>query len=177
MTPAGTSNELDVQNGWEENTHTYYDKFSTTYYTKNVFGIVGYKRFSMYIPGIYLRSRVVHIRLSKRIMFGRMAMQEPKRGGQQATSWGGCLQKNLETFGAIPRRRKIRKWIAFGIVAKDGRDLMTAVKNVDVWHRGVEKGAETLQIVGRRADLRQPNVWRQRETSGFKGGQQNVCQQ
>ena len=23
MTPAGTSNELDVQNGWEENTHTY----------------------------------------------------------------------------------------------------------------------------------------------------------
>ena len=24
MTPAGTSNELDVQNGWEENTHTYH---------------------------------------------------------------------------------------------------------------------------------------------------------
>ena len=24
MTPAGTSNELDVQNGWEENTHTLY---------------------------------------------------------------------------------------------------------------------------------------------------------
>ena len=23
MTPAGTSNELDVQNEWEENTHTY----------------------------------------------------------------------------------------------------------------------------------------------------------
>ena len=23
MTPAGTSNELDVQNGWEENTHTF----------------------------------------------------------------------------------------------------------------------------------------------------------
>ena len=26
MTPAGTSNELDVQNGWEENTHTLYKK-------------------------------------------------------------------------------------------------------------------------------------------------------
>ena len=25
MTPAGTSNELDVQNGWEENTHTQYN--------------------------------------------------------------------------------------------------------------------------------------------------------
>ena len=24
MTPAGTSNELDVQNGWEENTHTFW---------------------------------------------------------------------------------------------------------------------------------------------------------
>ena len=24
MTPAGTSNELDVQNGWEENTHTHW---------------------------------------------------------------------------------------------------------------------------------------------------------
>ena len=23
QTPAGTSNELDVQNGWEENTHTH----------------------------------------------------------------------------------------------------------------------------------------------------------
>ena len=33
MTPAGTSNELDVQNGWEENTHNviFYDES-----TKNV---------------------------------------------------------------------------------------------------------------------------------------------
>ena len=29
MTPAGTSNELDVQNGWEENTHTLYCTHST----------------------------------------------------------------------------------------------------------------------------------------------------
>ena len=27
MTPAGTSNELDVQNGWEENTHTHRQDF------------------------------------------------------------------------------------------------------------------------------------------------------
>ena len=125
---------------------------------------------------ICLRFRVVHMRLPKRIMFGRLAMQEPKRGGRQAMSWGGCLQKNVETLGAIPRKRKRRKWIAFGVVVKEGRDWMTAAKNVDMWHRGVEKGAETLQIVGRRADLRQPNVQHQRETSGFKGGQQNVCQ-
>ena len=33
MTPAGTSNELDVRNGWEENTHTlllYYINTTTT---------------------------------------------------------------------------------------------------------------------------------------------------
>ena len=28
MTPAGTSNELDVQNGWEENTHTFWTSSS-----------------------------------------------------------------------------------------------------------------------------------------------------
>ena len=28
MTPAGTSNELDVQNEWEENTHTHCRRFS-----------------------------------------------------------------------------------------------------------------------------------------------------
>ena len=27
VTPAGTSNELDVQNGWEENTHTVVEEY------------------------------------------------------------------------------------------------------------------------------------------------------
>ena len=31
MTPAGTSNELDVQNGWEENTHTHTRRKSARY--------------------------------------------------------------------------------------------------------------------------------------------------
>ena len=31
MTPAGTSNELDVQNGWEENTHTHSSVLVFTY--------------------------------------------------------------------------------------------------------------------------------------------------
>ncbi|CAM9559980.1 unnamed protein product, partial [Ascophyllum nodosum] len=35
-------------------------------------------------------------RLSKRVMFGRLARQGPKRGGRPATSWVDCLQKNLE---------------------------------------------------------------------------------
>ena len=30
MTPAGTSNELDVQNEWEENTHTHYTAIKST---------------------------------------------------------------------------------------------------------------------------------------------------
>ena len=35
VTPAGTSNELDVQNGWEENTHTLY--YTVQYYTIQTF--------------------------------------------------------------------------------------------------------------------------------------------
>ena len=48
-------------------------------------------------------------RLSKRVMFGRLAVQGPKRRGRPATSWVDCLQKNLEAFGAVPRKGKGRK--------------------------------------------------------------------
>ena len=75
-------------------------------------------------------------RLSKRVIFGRLAVQEPKRGGRPATSWVDCLHKNLEAFVAVPRKGKRRKWVAFGVVVKDGRDWMTAAKNVGKWHRG-----------------------------------------
>ena len=34
MTPAGTSNELDVQNGWEENTHTHTGGLVPTLYCR-----------------------------------------------------------------------------------------------------------------------------------------------
>ena len=44
---------------------------------------------------------------------------------------------------------------------------MTAAKNVVMWHRGVERETEALNDTWRRADLRQPNVWRQRGASGF----------
>ena len=49
-------------------------------------------------------------RLSKRVMFGQLAVQGPKRGGRPATSWVDCLQKSLEAFGAVPRKGKGRKW-------------------------------------------------------------------
>ena len=92
-------------------------------------------------------------------------MQGPKRGGRPATSWVNCLQKNLEAFGAVPRKGKGRKWVAFRVVVKDGRDWMTAAKNVGKWHRGVERGAKALDSAWRHADLRQSNVQRQREVS------------
>ena len=104
-------------------------------------------------------------RLIKRVMFGRLAVQGPKRGGRPATSWVDCLQKNIEAFGAVPRKGKGRKWVAFGVVVKDGRDWMTAAKNMGKWHRGVERGAEALDSAWRRADLRQSNVQLQREVS------------
>ena len=68
-------------------------------------------------------------RRPKRVMFGRLAVQGPKRGGRPATSWVNCLQKNLDAFGAVPRKGKGRKWVAFGVVVKDRRDWMTAVKD------------------------------------------------
>ena len=89
-------------------------------------------------------------RLSKRVMFGRLAVQGPKRGGRPTTSWVDCLQKNLEAFGAVPRKGKRRKWVAFGVVVKDGRDWMTAAKNVGKWHRGVERGAKALDSASAR---------------------------
>ena len=103
--------------------------------------------------------------LSKRVMFGRLAVQGPKQGGRPTTSGVDCLQKNLEAFGAVPRKGKERKWVAFGVVVKDGRDWMTAAKNVGKWHRGVARGTEALESTWRRADLRQSNAQRQREVS------------
>ena len=44
---------------------------------------------------------------------------------------------------------------------------MTAAKNVGTRHQGVERGVEALDNAWRRADLRQSNVWCQREASGF----------
>ena len=75
-------------------------------------------------------------------MFGRLVVQGPKQGGRPATSWGDCLQKNLEAFGVVPRKDKGPKWVALGVVVKDGRDWMTAANNVEMWHRAVEWGAE-----------------------------------
>ena len=45
-------------------------------------------------------------RLSRRVMFGLLAVQGPKRGGRPATSWVDCLQKNLGASGAVPRKGK-----------------------------------------------------------------------
>ena len=78
---------------------------------------------------------------------------------------GGLPPEKLEAFGAVPRKGKGRKWVAFGVVVKDGRDWMTAAKNMGKWHQGVERGAEALDSAWRRADLRQSNVQPQREVS------------
>ena len=82
--------------------------------------------------------------LSKQVMFGRLAVQGPKRGGRPARSWVDCLQKNLEAFGVVPRKGKGRKWAIFGVVIKDGRDWTTAAKTLGMWHRrkGPGRGEE-----------------------------------
>ena len=54
-----------------------------------------------------------------------------------------------------------KTWASGGI----RRDWRTAAKNVGKWHRGVERGTETLDSAWRRTDLRQFNVQRQRKVS------------
>ena len=100
-------------------------------------------------------------------MFGRLAVQGPKRGGRPAASWVDCPQKILEAFGAVPRRGKGRKCVAFGVVVKGGRDWMTAAKYVGMRHRRGERGAEAHDNAWRRANLSRSNVQRQREASEF----------
>ena len=63
-------------------------------------------------------------------MFGRLAVQRTKRGGRPAMSWMDCLHKNLEALGVITRKGKGRKWVAFGVVVKDGRYWTAAAVNV-----------------------------------------------
>ena len=42
--------------------------------------------------------------------------------------------------GGPTQRQRTEEWVAFGVVVvKDGRDWMTAAKNVGMWHRGVER--------------------------------------
>ena len=91
----------------------------------------------------------------------------PREGDRRATSWGDCLEENLEAFGAIPRNGKEQKWVAFGAVVKDGRDWITAARNADKTHGGFERGAEAFDKAWRNADLRQSNVQRQHEASLF----------
>ena len=38
---------------------------------------------------------------------------------------------------------------------------MAVTKNIDMWHRGVGKGAGALDNAWRRTNLRQSNVWHQ----------------
>ena len=56
----------------------------------------------------------------------------------------------------VPLKGKGRKWVAFGVVVKDGRDWMTAAKNVGKWHRGIERGAEALDSAWRRVTFVNP---------------------
>ena len=67
----------------------------------------------------------------------------------------------------IPSKGKGHKRVAFGVVAKDGRDWMTPAKNVDMLHQGVGKEAKASDDAWRRADVHQSNVRRQRKSSGF----------
>ena len=76
---------------------------------------------------------------------GGWRCKDPREAVDRRHLGGTAPKKNLETFGAIPRKDKGWKWFVFGVVVKDGWDLTTTANNIDIWHRGVEKGAEALE--------------------------------
>ena len=80
--------------------------------------------------------------------------------------WTASRKTSRPSGRSRAKKGKEQKRVAFGGAVKDGRDWMTAAKNV-MWHRGVERGAKALDSAWRRADLRQSNVQRQREISEF----------
>ena len=60
----------------------------------------------------------------------------------------GLPPEKPEAFRAIPRKGKGRKWVAFGVVVKDGRYWMTAANNVGMWHRGSREERKHSIMVG-----------------------------
>ena len=60
MTPAGTSNELDVQNGWEENTHTAYTSVYHFHMTRIMRGTYRYIALGITFPLMSSSLWVVH---------------------------------------------------------------------------------------------------------------------
>ena len=82
--------------------------------------------------------------------------------------FGGLPSEKLRGLGDGPAQRQRtevgRIWSCF---PKEGRDWITAAKNVGMWHRRVERGAEALDNAWQCEDLRQSNVRRQREASGL----------
>ena len=55
---------------------------------------------------------------------------------------GGLPTEKSRGLRRDPAQGQRTEWVAFGVVVKDGRDWMTAAKNMDKWHRGVERGAK-----------------------------------
>ena len=48
----------------------------------------------------------------------------------------------------IPLKGKGRKWVAFGVVVRDGRDWMISAKSVRMPHRGIKKRVVALDMPG-----------------------------
>ena len=57
---------------------------------------------------------------------------------------GGLRTEKPRGPRSDPAQRQGRKWVAFRVVVEEGRNWITAAKNVGMWHRGVEMGAEAL---------------------------------
>ena len=107
-------------------------------------------------------------RLSKRVMLGRLAVQGPRRGGRPATSWVGCLQKNLEALGEVPCKGKMTEVGRIRSCCQGWTGLDDCCEERGhVTPGGREWSGSTLDNAWRRADLSKSNVWCQCEAREF----------
>ena len=92
-------------------------------------------------------------------MFWATGGAKPQSKRSTGDVLGGLPSKKLRGLRDGPAQRQRtevgRIWSYF---PKEGRDWITAAKNVGMWHRRVERGAEALNNAWQCEDLRQSNV-------------------
>ena len=69
----------------------------------------------------------------------------------------------------------VRRNPCTAVEVNDAYDWVTAAKNMDKWHLGVEKGAQEHEHAWRRADKRESDRRHRREAGRLEGRQPKDC--
>ena len=115
MTPAGTSNELDVQNGWEENTTHYTIKYYTILYYTILYYTILYSRSHEYsnIKSTYSNALYV-VSFQSRIFLQLIYLSLPRAGSESIEATIRSRRVLFERFVARVEDMRLPKCVTFG---------------------------------------------------------------